>query len=213
MSDSKLLIIVGLVTAVIIGIGLYFFSRQPEVTTSALIPTSGVVHAKGPADAPVTIVEFADFQCPACGAFHPVLSQLLSDYEGSVRYVHRQFPLPIHEYALQAAEASESADAQGKFWEMYELLYENQDDLSKEAILKYAKSLDLDTQQMSKDLDDHTYLTVVNRDLADGKSVGVTGTPTLFINGQQYRGSRDYDTLGGYLESLGATKNESAQSS
>jgi len=157
-------------------------------------------YSLGPANAPVTIVEFADFECPACRAEEPLVKQLLRDYPTQVRLVFREFPLPTHEYAELAAEAAEAAGAQGKFWEMHDILYENQQHLTMNDILGYATTIGLDVKAFQADLESHKYQAVVQKDVADGQALGVQGTPTFFINGTKYLGALPYDQLTAAVE-------------
>ncbi len=143
----------------------------------------------GAQDAAVTIVEFADFQCPACGALHPVMQRVMeNNRDRSVRFVFRHFPLPQHEYAQLAAEAAQAAGTQGKAWEYYDLLFENQDSLARGDLESYAERLGLDMAVFRAALDDGRYRGVVQQDVDDGRALGVKATPTVYINGVQYTG-------------------------
>ncbi|MBD0373680.1 MAG: thioredoxin domain-containing protein [Pyrinomonadaceae bacterium] len=139
--------------------------------------------SRGPASAPVTVVMFTDFQCPACSATHPVLDEVLKRYGSRVRLVVRDFPLDMHKWARKAAEAANAANAQGKFFEYISILYRNQQALDVPSLKKYASDLGLDRARFDADLDSGKYAAEVNHDVADGKSYGITGTPTIFING------------------------------
>lgn len=140
-------------------------------------------------EAKVTVVEFGDYQCPACGAAHPIFEQLKKDNAGtSVRFVYRQFPLSnIHEHAQLAAEAALAAQAQGKFWEYHTLLFENQNKLARDDLFEYAGRVGLDRPTFTRALDEGTYREEVKQGQTDGNIVGVQGTPTFFINGVPYR--------------------------
>jgi protein-disulfide isomerase len=143
--------------------------------------------ARGPANAPVTIVEFTDFQCPACAAMHPVLEEVLKSYGGKVRFVVRDFPLDRHENARKAAEAANAAHAQGKFFEYVSLLFKRQQALDVPSLKKYASELGLDRARFDAALDGGTYAAEVKRDVEDGEMYGVNVTPTIFVNGVQLR--------------------------
>ena len=144
--------------------------------------------AKGPATAPVTVVMFSDFQCSHCAATHPVLEKVLAAYGAQVRFVVRDFPLTmIHEHALDAAHAANAARAQGKFFEYIEILYRNQDALDRESLKKYAGQLGLNLTRFELDWQSEKTAAEVRRDLADGRSYGINGTPTVFVNGIKVR--------------------------
>jgi protein-disulfide isomerase len=138
----------------------------------------------GNASAPVTVVMFTDFQCPACSRTHPVLKQTLAEYGDKIRFVVRDFPLEnIHENAFQAALAANAARAQGKFFEYSELLYKNQGALDKASLIKYATELGLNAKQFELDFSDARTQAEVRKDQADGRSYGIGGTPAIFVNG------------------------------
>lgn len=139
--------------------------------------------SRGPVNAPVTIVEFTDFQCPACGGMHPILETVLQSYGNKVRFVVRDFPLPIHEHARKAAEAANAAHAQGKFFEYAALLFKNQNALDVPSLKKYASELGLDRARFDAALDKGTYAEEVQRDLMAGEEYGVDQTPTIYVNG------------------------------
>ncbi len=150
----------------------------------------------GPADAPVTIVEFSDFECPYCQAMLGTIKNIQEAYGEKVRLVYRQFPLnSIHPNAQRAAEASLCANDQGRFWEMHDLMFEDQRGLSVEALTKKAESLELDGSTFEKCLTSNKYAERVKQDVMDGTVVGVTGTPAVFINGRPLVGNVPYDQL------------------
>ena len=153
---------------------------------------------EGSKDAPVTIVEFSDFQCPFCGRFYQeTLPQLRENYvkTGKVKIVYRDFPLPFHENAQKAAEASECAHEQGKFWQMHDMMFSHQDAITVANLKQYAKSLGLDTTKFNQCLDSGKYASEVQKDETDGSAYGVGGTPTFFINGQQLVGAQPYQAF------------------
>jgi protein-disulfide isomerase len=151
------------------------------------VPVAGAP-VTGPADAPVTIVEFSDFQCPYCIQAVPELAALLKVYPKQVKLIFKQFPLEIHSDAYRAATAALAAQKQGKFWEMHYALFDHHRDLSLESILNIGKDLKLDETRMQKDMESKEIHDVVTKDLQDGNEAGVEGTPTIFINGQRYNG-------------------------
>ncbi|HJT67499.1 MAG TPA: DsbA family protein [Pyrinomonadaceae bacterium] len=153
-------------------------------------------HSTGPENAPVTLVEYGDFQCPYCGAAHLILREVQQTMGDRLRFVFRHFPLTqIHPFAESAAEASESAAAQGKFWQMHNLLFENQDLLDERNLAAFAEQLGLDTDQFARDLRNHTYHDRVRQDFSSGVRSGVNGTPAFFINGFRYDGSWELGPL------------------
>lgn len=143
--------------------------------------------SRGSANAPVTIVEFTDFQCPACAAMHPVLDEVLKSYGDKVRFVVRDFPLNQHENARKAAEAANAANAQGKFFEYITLLFQRQKALDVPSLKKYASELGLDRARFDAALDRGVYAAEVAQDIEDGEMYGVGSTPTIFINGVQLK--------------------------
>jgi Na+/H+ antiporter NhaA len=152
-------------------------------------------HIRGPQEAPVTLLEYGDLECPYCGQAEPVLRELLRDM-GEVRYVWRHLPLnDVHPNAQQAAEASEAAAAQGAFWEMHDLLLDNQDHLLLSDLLGYAEQLGLDRERFEEDLRTRAYAGRVAEDVDAADMSGVSGTPTFFINGLRHYGPYDIDTL------------------
>ena len=147
-------------------------------------------HIAGPASAPVTLVEYGDYQCPYCGMAHPIVKSLQQALGDEIRFVFRNFPLSdAHPDAEHAAEAAESAGAQGMFWEMHDALYENQQALDDGALLSYGEEIGLDTGQLATDLQDGTYRPRVREDFRSGVRSGVNGTPSFFINGSRYDGN------------------------
>jgi protein-disulfide isomerase len=153
-------------------------------------PVSERDHTTGPADAPVTLVEYGDYECPYCGMAYRVVKSAQAELGNQLRFVFRNFPLAeAHPHARLAAEAAEAAAAQGKFWEMHDALFEHQDALEAEDIIGYAKSLGLDIARFGRDLKDSTYSKRVREDFRSGVKSGVNGTPTFFINGSRYEGS------------------------
>ena len=144
--------------------------------------------AKGPANAPVTVVMFGDFQCSACSRTHPILQKVIAEFPGKIHFVARDFPLEtIHENAYRAALAANAANAQGKFWEYGELLYHNQDTLDDASLKKYAMQLGLNVRQFEIDFTSEKAAAEVRKDVDDGISYGVTGTPSIFVNGVMVR--------------------------
>jgi len=152
-------------------------------------------HIRGPAAAPVTVVEYGDFECPYCGQAEPVVRTLLADF-GDVRYVWRHLPLnDVHPNAQVAAEAAEAAAEQGKFWEMHDMLLEHQRDLRVRDLIRYAEILELDVPAFRDYLRTRTGAPRVAEDVDSADLSGVSGTPTFFINGRRHQGAYDIATL------------------
>jgi len=152
-------------------------------------------HVRGPADAPVTLVEYGDFECPYCGQAEPIIRELLTDF-GDLRYVWRHLPLgDVHPQAQLAAEASEAAAAQGAFWQMHDLLLDHQGALGPKALIRYAERLGLDVDRFTDELRAHIWSDRVAADVESADVSGVAGTPSFFINGQRHAGAYDIDTL------------------
>jgi protein-disulfide isomerase len=151
-------------------------------------------HIRGPLDASITVIEFGDFECPYCGQAEPVARELLADTD--LRLGWRHLPLTdVHPAAQLAAEAAEAAASQGKFWEMHDLLFEHQEQLTAADLVRYAADLNLDVDRFHDDLKRHVYETTVAQDVESADLSGATGTPTFFINGQRHYGAYDHDTL------------------
>lgn len=141
--------------------------------------------SKGPANAPVTIVEFADFQCPFCAKVPAVIDEVLKAYPNEVKFVYKQLPLPMHPNAMSAARAALAANKQGKYWPMYEKLFENQRALDMESLKKYAQEVGLDMAQFDKDAASPEIQKQIDEDVNLAKASLVNGTPTLFVNGKR----------------------------
>lgn len=152
-------------------------------------------HVRGPAEASVTVVEYGDFECPYCGQAEPAVRALLGD-ETDIRYVWRHLPLTdVHPHAQLAAEVSEAAARQGRFWEMHDVLMSRQDALTGKDLLRYARELDLDEAEFRRDMEQHHGARRVAEDVDSADLSGVTGTPTFFINGRRHRGAYDIVAL------------------
>jgi protein-disulfide isomerase len=166
--------------------------HQPRLT----VPVSDRDHVIGAETAPVTMVEYGDYQCPYCGAAHPSVKAVLSALGDELRFAYRHFPLAtIHTFAFGAAEAAEAAGAQGRFWDMHDLLFANQSALAPGHLLGYAQALDLDLDRFASELQQHTHEPRVREDFMSGIRSGVNGTPTFFINGVRHNGDYEPDTL------------------
>jgi protein-disulfide isomerase len=169
--------------------------EAPPVLDEAVpIPIDGAP-VKGPANAKITLVEFSDFQCPYCAAAVHHIDEVLAKHPADVRLVFKQFPLDIHSQAALAAEAALAAHAQGKFWPMHDKLYANFRTISQEKIDQIAKEIGLDMARFSNDLKSGKYKPVVEKELAQGEQAGVSGTPTLFVDGKHYNGPMETQAL------------------
>jgi Na+/H+ antiporter NhaA len=155
-----------------------------------------VDHVRGPADGRVTLVEYGDFECPYCGRAEPVIRELAHTLGRDLRFVFRHLPLEdVHEHAALAAEAAEAAGAQGKFWEMHDLLLAHQDALTVPDLHDYARQLGLNEERFGEDLDTRSFALRVARDVQSADASGVAGTPTFFVNGRRHYGAYDIDSL------------------
>jgi protein-disulfide isomerase len=176
-------------------------ARQIGATPEDILDLSDDVdperdHVRGPDDAPVTLVEYGDFECPYCGQAESVVRELISSFGDDIRYVWRNLPLnDVHANAQLAAEAAEAAGAQGRFWEMYDKLLSHQDDLEPKDVSRYARELGLDMDRFLDDMRGHEYAPRIAEDVASADASGVSGTPTFFINGRRHYGAYDIDTL------------------
>ena len=149
------------------------------------IPVGAGDHVLGPAHAHVTIVEYGDFECPTCKQAAPALKVLRDRFPGQIRFAYRHFPLEeVHPHALAAAEAAEAAASQGRFWEMHDLLFDNQAHLKPKHLHGYAERLELDLARFAAELDEHVYVQRVREHIESGRRSHVRGTPGLFLNGR-----------------------------
>ena len=173
--------------------------RAKHKTTIALRPpvvqvdTAGRPERGGGVKAPVTIVEFSDYECPFCGRAEKIVNQVMTTYGDRIRLVYRDFPLEMHQHARLASEAANCANAQGKFWEYHAKLFDNQTALSEEQLKGYAGDLGLDKAKFETCLKEKPFKAAIDKDMADGSKVGVNGTPAFFINGRMLSGAQPFD--------------------
>jgi protein-disulfide isomerase len=154
------------------------------------VPVGRQDHILGPANAPLTLMEYGDYECPFCGQAHPIVKDILRNFGNDLRFVYRHFPLSqVHPHALLAAQAAEAAGLQGRFWEMHDTLFENQQALEPEDILDYVGELALDVERFASDLEDDSLIRRIKNDFRGGVRSGVNGTPSFFINDVKYEGS------------------------
>lgn len=197
-TEAKILSAI-VVASVVLVIGAVFFLSKPEkpvvISQDTLIKADSLkIATEG---AKLTIVEFGDFQCPACKAAHPGMKQALSEYPGQVNFVFRHYPLPMHANARLGAAAVEAANRQGKVWEMYDKVFEAQDDWASEnnptdKFKQYATELGMDGEKLASDMNDSVITDKINNDLVDGNASGVNSTPTFFFNNELYKGGISY---------------------
>lgn len=158
------------------------------------IPTAGAPF-RGPESAPITVVEFSDFQCPYCSLAAPKALAVVAAYPETVRLVFKQFPLDMHSQANLAAQAALAAHAQGRFWPLHDLMFANYRQLSRQNILRWASECGIDMVRFTHDLDSGKYRAEVEREVQEGENAGVMGTPTFFVNGKRYNGPFNVEAL------------------
>jgi protein-disulfide isomerase len=164
-------------------------------------------HIQGPADATVTLVQYGDYECPYCGAAYPIIKRVQARLGERLRFVFRNFPITTsHPHAEQAAEAAEAAATQSRFWQMHDLLYENQKNLRDRDLRAYAEQLGLDVELFGRELAEHVYAERVYEDFMSGVRSGVNGTPTFYINGVRHDDSYEFETLLAALERAAASE-------
>lgn len=204
--EAKVLIGIGLATLIILFGGVFLLNKSnPSAVDTQTQKADPKVLIRDDSNkitadnAKVTLVEFGDFQCPACGAAQPIVKQILNEDKGAINFVFRNFPLPMHQNAQIAAEAAEAAGEQSKYWEMHDKLYETQNQWggekplsNKDALtmfVSFAKELGLDTEKFKQAVESSKFQGKIQKDQQDGNSLGVNATPTFFINNKQYSGS------------------------
>lgn len=161
-----------------------------------VLPVSKRDHVRGPATAPVTLLEYGDYECPYCGAAYPIVEEVRRQLGDELRFVFRHFPLAeMHPHAEHAAETAEEAGAHGKFWEMHDTLYRHQAALDDRHLAEYGSSLGLAPAQLLRAITEHSHLPRLREDFMSGVRSGVNGTPTFFINGVRHDGSYDLNTM------------------
>lgn len=204
--ETKKLLWIGLIVLIIIGGGVLAYNgtqtaikNTPSADPKLLMNAGSHSTAQGSRTYPVTIVEFGDYQCPACGFAEPIVEKILQN-DPEVNLVFRNFPLPMHQNAVIAAKTAEAADAQGKFWEMHNAIYLNQDIWSTmqnpmDAFVVIGKKLNIDTDKLQLDVKSTKYTDIISKDQADGDALNINSTPTFFINGKQYTGGLEYNAL------------------
>ena len=214
LNRNKVFIIVILTTVVLLVGGVFLFTKNgggsgqtgKTVNMSLLVPQNAIAtsgyqndtYLAASTSASVFLVEFGDYECPACSMYSPMVKQLLTEFAGKITYVFRNYPLPQHKNAPISSYAVEAAGLQGKYWEMHEKMFATQSDWSglsdpKEVFMGYAKELGLDVNKFTTDIDSSTVKNKVQYDLNDGNTVGLTETPTFYLNGQKITLSGSFD--------------------
>jgi len=164
-------------------------------------PVSNKDHTQGNSKAAIELVEYGDYQCSYCGEAYPIIKKMQQIFDTDLKFVFRNFPLSeIHSQARVAAIAAEAADMQGKFWEMHDIIYENQRNLLSSYLIAYARMIGLDVEQFKTDLKSDACIAKVDADFESGVRSGVNGTPGFFINGEKYNGPWDEDSLMAYIK-------------
>ncbi|MDQ3099398.1 MAG: DsbA family protein [bacterium] len=201
-TENKVLIGIVVVTLGLLFGGAYYLtvSAPPEAkaTVDVKETLSSSAYNKGDKNAKIKIVEYADFQCPACYASEPIIQRVLKEYEGKYYFEYHHYPLPMHKWAQDAAESAEAAGEQGKFWEYHEALFAKQNEWSEkpnavESFKQYAKDLKLDEKKFNNSLDSHKFRDKVLDSVKKGNELAVSSTPTFFVNGKRVVGGLSYD--------------------
>lgn len=181
-------IIVG--TILLIVGAVFFFSKQEEKSTQVISREQLILAdtaTRGSASASAYLVEFSDFQCPACKSFYPIVEEIIEKNKDDLLFAYRHYPLPQHPFAQKASLAAEAAKKQGKFWEMHKELFANQDKFSDQFFADLPTSLKLDGEKYKKSLDEQEVKSIIDKDKADGNLFGVDSTPTFFLNGKKLK--------------------------
>jgi protein-disulfide isomerase len=207
--EAKIIVFFTLLVFVGIGALIAFTSSDPQSPGDPTVLVRDDSHMTGKKDAQVTLVEFGDFQCPACAAAFPIIEKLKLDYKDNpnFNFVYRHFPLTMHQHAPLAAQAAEAAGKQGKFWEMYSTLFSKQNawalaSNAEPLFVQYATDLNLDINKFKDDLTSDAVEDFVRDDTRDGNAVGVSSTPTFFINGERAVGVPNYEGLKAKIDVL-----------
>ncbi len=178
---------------------------QNTGTAGTPAPVSSADHSRGPVDAPVTMIEYSDLQCPACGAYHPLVEKVLASSTIPIRMIYRHYPLPQHKNAFVAAQASEAAAMQGKFWEMSGLLFTYQDQWSeladpREVFAGYALRIGLNVEKFKSDMDSDIAKNAVTAQRDEAQKIGINKTPTFFLNGKEIESPQGYEQFKAAIE-------------
>lgn len=204
-----------MIACVVIFGGILVFGNKDEKSSDSGSSNGEVTnHTRGEGKKGVTLTEYGDFECPACAAYYPIVEQVFEKYKADITFQFRNFPLrQIHKNAMVAHRAAEAADKQGKFWEMYALLYQNHSSWSQETEASgtfrgFAQSLGLDMAKYEADLKSEATNAIINADIAKGQELGVSSTPTFFIDGKKIENPRDLDAFNKAIEDAIKAKNQ-----
>ncbi len=201
---------------VVIGLiiwGMIAAANKADKESANVAPVDKVISTdwvKGASTSPATLIEYSDFQCPACGAYFPLVQKLLKEDGDKILFVSRNFPLPQHSNAIPAAQAAGAAGNQGKFWEMHEMLFSTQADWenstdSKTIFAGYAKKLGLDMTKYSADVDSKEVMDKINADVKSGEKAGVNSTPSFYLNGKKLNNPQTYDAFKKLIDETAST--------
>lgn len=193
-------VIIGIIAIVLFGGAFWYAGISNEKNNEGVEP---IEHVKGNAEASVVLTEYSDFQCPACGAFYPVVQEMMETYGDQLRFEYKHFPLPIHPYAEQAALAAEAAGQQDKFFEYHDLLFENQTVWSgsrtpQALFISYAEELGLDIDMFRRHMNSSILRDEVQNSFNEARAMGITGTPTFFLNGERMQ----FDTYQAFMDQI-----------
>lgn len=171
--------------------------------TTLKAPVTQEDHTEGSENALITLVEYGDYECPYCGEAYGVVKQIQEHFKGKLRFVFRNFPLQeVHPHAKVAAEIAEFAGEKGHFWEMHDLIYENQEQLGMPLLIELTHALNLPVKDLEVDLENGTFVPRIQKDFMSGVRSGVNGTPTFFINGERHNGGFEFEDLVAAIEKL-----------
>lgn len=212
-SETKTLILVGLATLIILIGGSWLFSKNGSPNSPDNKKANSQVLNREESNkiatdsAKITIVEFGDYQCPACANVQPTVEKILTGYQDKINFVFRHFPLPQHQFAQISAQVAESAGRQQKYWEMHHLLYNNQSEWTQskkpmQFFLKYAEEIGLDNKLFTKDVEDNSIKNKIQQDTADAYKLKINSTPTFFINDQKLTVAPTYENFKQKIEEL-----------
>lgn len=196
-------VIIGIITALLFGGAIWYSSISADENNEGVEISNNI---KGNPDAVVSLVEYSDFQCPACASFQPVVEEILSQYGDRMKLEYKHFPLPMHQHALGAAVAAEAAGQQGKFFEFHDLLFTNQSAWSAAAtpntfFIQYAEEIGLDLPTFRKHLNSSVLRDKVKADFKAGQGLGITGTPSFYLNGE-FMDPKEFQTIQGFIEKI-----------
>lgn len=212
--EKKLFAGVAIFSVLILVVGMFFINKTsstPTVNkelTKEILTVKNDDWVKGSADAPITVVEYLDFECEACRVYHTIIKQLSEEYKDKIRFVVRYFPLPGHKNSMTSAIAAEATGKQGKFWEMYDVLYEKQKDWGEKQAADsslfdvYATQIGLDVNKYKSDIKSQDIKDRINRDKESAISLEIQGTPTFFINGEKIPNPKGYEDFKSIIDGL-----------